>query len=69
VDDRLLGFGQAVLQGHATVCPPHRGEEITDAVMEGPASIVFDQSENRLHMQKAVLVMGLREHLSARRAR
>ncbi len=35
--------------------PAHRGEEITDKVMEGPASIVFDQAENRLHMQKAII--------------
>ncbi|HEX9879078.1 MAG TPA: ornithine carbamoyltransferase, partial [Candidatus Binatia bacterium] len=34
--------------------PAHRGEEITDAVMEGPRSVIFDQAENRLHMQKAV---------------
>jgi ornithine carbamoyltransferase len=36
--------------------PAHRGEEITSEVMDGPQSIVFEQSENRLHAQKALLV-------------
>jgi ornithine carbamoyltransferase len=36
--------------------PAHRGEEISDEVMEGGRSIVFDQAENRLHMQKALLL-------------
>ena len=42
--------------------PAHRGEEITDEVLDGPHSIVFDQSENRLHVQKAILeiLMGAR---------
>jgi ornithine carbamoyltransferase len=43
--------------------PAHRGEEITEDVLDGPRSIVFDQAENRLHSQKAVL-----ERLLARRS-
>jgi ornithine carbamoyltransferase len=36
--------------------PAHRGEEITDAVLDGPQSIVLDQAENRLHAQKAIVL-------------
>ena len=46
--------------GHAIAMhclPAHRGDEITDGVMDGPASVVWQQAENRLHAQKAVLLM------------
>jgi ornithine carbamoyltransferase len=54
VDDRLLALAKPGCKVMHCL-PAHRGEEISEAVLEGPASIVFDQAENRLHMQKAVL--------------
>src|SRR5947207_3210303 len=55
VDDALLdAAGSQTVVMHCL--PAHRGEEITSAVMDGPRSIIWDQSENRLHVQKALLV-------------
>ncbi|MFI5290680.1 MAG: ornithine carbamoyltransferase, partial [Polyangia bacterium] len=54
VDEQLLGLAaKSVMVLHCL--PAHRGEEITESVLEGPHSSVFVQAENRLHVQKAVL--------------
>jgi len=52
--DLLKSAQRAYLVMHCM--PAHRGEEITDDIMDGPASIVFDQAENRLHIQKGIMV-------------
>src|SRR5208282_1023694 len=37
--------------------PAHRNAEVTDAVLDGPQSVVFDQAENRMHAQKALMLL------------
>lgn len=41
--------------------PAHRGEEVTDEVMEGPQSWIFQEAENRLHAQKAVMYLLMKD--------
>jgi len=61
VNEKLLG--KAHRQAIVLHClPAHRGEEITAGVIDGPQSAIFDEAENRLHVQKALL-----EHLIQRR--
>ncbi|MDZ4723501.1 MAG: ornithine carbamoyltransferase [candidate division Zixibacteria bacterium] len=50
----LAGANRSAIVMHCL--PAERGKEITDEVMDGPQSVVFDQAENRLHIQKAIMV-------------
>lgn len=60
VDSRLISLAasEAIFMHDL---PAHRGEEVSAEVVEGPHSVVFDQAENRLHAQKAVLALVLEE--------
>jgi ornithine carbamoyltransferase len=53
-DELLRGAKSDVIVMHCL--PAHRGEEITDSVMDGDHSVVYDEAENRMHIQRAVIV-------------
>jgi ornithine carbamoyltransferase len=56
VNDALIGKAQAhALFMHCL--PAHRGDEVTETVIESPRSVVFDEAENRLHAQKSILLL------------
>jgi ornithine carbamoyltransferase len=60
INDRLLSIAKPdCIVMHCL--PAHRGQEVTAEVMDGPHSVVFDQAENRLHAQKAVLYTLLKD--------
>jgi ornithine carbamoyltransferase len=55
VNDQLLaGAKSDVIVMHCL--PAHRGEEITDSVMDGDHSVVYDEAENRMHIQRAIIL-------------
>jgi ornithine carbamoyltransferase len=67
VNERLLSLAPPATRVMHCL-PAHRGEEITDSVLDGPASIVFDQAENRLWTQMALLALlftGVAQHASS----
>ncbi len=55
INEELVAQGPSIA-GVMHCLPAHRGQEITDSVADGPLSWLFDQAENRLHAQKAILV-------------
>jgi ornithine carbamoyltransferase len=70
-EERLVVFKSFQVNGHVMAAakkdavfmhclPAHRGEEVAAEVIDGPQSIVLDEAENRLHSQKAVMVVSMR---------
>ena len=55
VDEKLMA-GAAAGATFLHCLPAHRGEEVTDAVIDGPQSVVWDEAENRIHAQKSILL-------------
>ena len=55
VDERLMALAKPTAK-FLHCLPAHRGEEATDAVLDGPQSVIWDEAENRLHAQKSILL-------------
>ena len=59
INDRLVSISKPdVIVMHCL--PAHRGQEITPEVIDGPHSVIYDEAENRLHAQKAIMYTVLR---------
>ena len=55
VDEALMALAAKPTRVFLHCLPAHRGEEVTDEVIDGPQSLVWDEAENRIHAQKSIL--------------